>query len=487
MPSGYAPLYAASAVLPDGRLIVVGGEFNGGAFVETNKGAIYDPVANTWTALTPPSGGARNWSNIGDAPAVVLANGSFMLGASGFSGTKDEAILNASNLSWTTTGAGKADGNGEEGFTLLPSGKVLAVDAKPQSCATRNTEIYDPGSGTWTSAGLTPGPLVDCTDGELGPQILMHSGKVFVEGATAATALYDTSTGTWAAGPQLPVIGGKQFVAADASSALLPDGKVLFELSPGTGVKPTHFFLFDGSSFSQIADDALASDEGSNFGYMLMLPTGQVLFDARLGPPGLELYSDGGPPNPAWEPQITSVPSELTAGDSYTVSGRQLNGLSDGAAFGDDWQMSTDYPLVQIASSAGGTVTYARTFGMTNRSIAPRAASSSRFTLPACAPRGRAELRVIADGIASSPVAVDIRNTAACGQSSRCLVPRVTGKRLRAARTAIRKARCSVGSIRRAFSAKVKAGRVISQKPRPGTRLPTGSAVKLTVSRGKHK
>jgi hypothetical protein len=177
MPSGYAPLYAASAVLPDGRLIVVGGEFNGGAFVETNKGAIYDPVANTWTALTPPSGGARNWSNIGDAPAVVLANGSFMLGASGFSGTKDEAILNASNLSWTTTGAGKADGNGEEGFTLLPSGKVLAVDAKPQSCATRNTEIYDPGSGTWTSAGLTPGPLVDCTDGELGPQILMHSGR----------------------------------------------------------------------------------------------------------------------------------------------------------------------------------------------------------------------------------------------------------------------------------------------------------------------
>jgi beta-lactam-binding protein with PASTA domain len=32
----------------------------------------------------------------------------------------------------------------------------------------------------------------------------------------------------------------------------------------------------------------------------------------------------------------------------------------------------------------------------------------------------------------------------------------------------------------------VKAGRVISQKPRPKTTLKAGSAVKLTVSKGKH-
>ena len=47
MPSDYAPMYAASAVLPDGRLISVGGEYNFGVFDETNLGAIYDPVANT--------------------------------------------------------------------------------------------------------------------------------------------------------------------------------------------------------------------------------------------------------------------------------------------------------------------------------------------------------------------------------------------------------------------------------------------------------
>src|ERR1700735_1071527 len=39
MPSGYGPLYYASAVLPDGRVIVEGGEYNLGPDVETNKGA----------------------------------------------------------------------------------------------------------------------------------------------------------------------------------------------------------------------------------------------------------------------------------------------------------------------------------------------------------------------------------------------------------------------------------------------------------------
>ncbi|HQU00641.1 MAG TPA: kelch repeat-containing protein, partial [Acidimicrobiales bacterium] len=65
MPSGYNPLYFASAVLPDGRLLVEGGEFNGtSTFAGTNQGAIYDPVANTWTAVSPPNGGQGCWANI---------------------------------------------------------------------------------------------------------------------------------------------------------------------------------------------------------------------------------------------------------------------------------------------------------------------------------------------------------------------------------------------------------------------------------------
>jgi beta-lactam-binding protein with PASTA domain len=39
--------------------------------------------------------------------------------------------------------------------------------------------------------------------------------------------------------------------------------------------------------------------------------------------------------------------------------------------------------------------------------------------------------------------------------------------------------------IRKAFSAKVKKGRVISQKPAPGKRLAKGAKVSVVVSRGR--
>src|SRR5271154_2889605 len=61
MPAGYGPLYYASALLPDGRVIVEGGEYNLGSSTqaESNMGAIYDPAANKWTSIAPPSGWTR--------------------------------------------------------------------------------------------------------------------------------------------------------------------------------------------------------------------------------------------------------------------------------------------------------------------------------------------------------------------------------------------------------------------------------------------
>ena len=56
MPAGYNPLYFASAILPDGRMIVEGGEYLGATPTWTNKGAIYNPVTNTWRAVAPPDG-----------------------------------------------------------------------------------------------------------------------------------------------------------------------------------------------------------------------------------------------------------------------------------------------------------------------------------------------------------------------------------------------------------------------------------------------
>src|SRR3984885_9012084 len=56
MQSGYTPLYFASQVLADGRVIVNGGEYINCSRAFSTDGAIYDPVANTWTPVAPPEG-----------------------------------------------------------------------------------------------------------------------------------------------------------------------------------------------------------------------------------------------------------------------------------------------------------------------------------------------------------------------------------------------------------------------------------------------
>jgi PASTA domain-containing protein/List-Bact-rpt repeat protein len=66
-----------------------------------------------------------------------------------------------------------------------------------------------------------------------------------------------------------------------------------------------------------------------------------------------------------------------------------------------------------------------------------------------------------------------------------CVVPKLKGKTLKAAKRAIKRAHCAPGKVTNAFSARVKKGRVILQKPKPGKQLIAGSKVKLTLSKGK--
>jgi uncharacterized delta-60 repeat protein len=66
-----------------------------------------------------------------------------------------------------------------------------------------------------------------------------------------------------------------------------------------------------------------------------------------------------------------------------------------------------------------------------------------------------------------------------------CVVPKVRGKTLVAARFALTRALCRVGTVKRTYSANVGKGRVISQRPAPRTRLAELAKVNLVVSRGR--
>jgi hypothetical protein len=427
MPSDYAPLYFGSAILPDGRMIVEGGEYNGDNAVWSDQGEIYNPVTNTWKSVAPPKG----WTSMGDAASEVLDNGTFMLQqpcqncASGGAFTVDDALLNAKTLTWKVLPAtGKVDPNDEEGWTLEPNGKVLTIDV----WAPGGTELFSPKTDTWSFAGdtaaggspINPWPVV-----EIGPQAELPGGNVFVVGAGSSTqepptpcttdvatdtALYNYKSGAWTAGPTIPAIGGQEMDATDGPSSTLPDGNVLFDASACVYNAPTHFFLYNAgaNTISQIPDVPNAPNDTSFATRFLALPNGQALFDD--GSNQMLVYTAGGTPKSSWRPSISQISStSLAPGSSYALAGKQLAGLDQGAAYGDDVQDNTNFPLVRITNSATGAVTYARTTNWSSVSIAPGAKSSTQFTLPAGTPAGKSTLVVVANGIASPPVTVTVK------------------------------------------------------------------------------
>jgi hypothetical protein len=66
-----------------------------------------------------------------------------------------------------------------------------------------------------------------------------------------------------------------------------------------------------------------------------------------------------------------------------------------------------------------------------------------------------------------------------------CVVPRLKGKTLRAAKRTLTAAHCSLGRVSRKASRRMRKGRISAQRPRPGTRKAAGARVAVVVSKGK--
>ena len=401
LPSGYSPEAFASAVLADGRLLILGGEYNFGNFTLTNLGATYNPLTNKWTALAAPPG----WSFIGDSPSSVLPNGYFLIGNKLVTNV---AVLNPKTMQWLQGNApGKSDFNAEEGWTLMPDGTILTYDVKNAP----NSERFFPSLKRWETAGSTivdlhsPSPF-GCLNygpggrycyyppGEVGPGILRPDGTVFATGSytnagPGHTAVYTPGAslmdpGTWVAGPDFP----DNDDAGDSFAALLPNGNVLVEGESG------QLYTFDGKNLT-------SGPYGG--GSLMVLPTGQILIG------GYAVYNPSGSPNPAWAPTITSSPSSATRGKTYKISGTQFNGMSQANSFGDEYQTATNYPLVRMTNNSTGHVFYAATHGHSSMGVATGSLPvSTNFNVPANMETGASTLVVVANGIASGSVNITI-------------------------------------------------------------------------------
>lgn len=396
LPSGYAPLYFASAVLRDGKVIINGGEYNFCVSAETNQGAIFDPVANTWTAVSPPSG----WSEIGDGQSVVLRNGTYMIGNCC---TNVQALFNEKAMTWTQSGPGngKDDNNSEEGWTLLRNGEVLVANVSDEPFA----QVYNPKANEWESAGQLP---VDLISGfEIGPQTMRPNDTVFVAGANGESAILNAKTGVWTQGPTFPVVNSQQLDVADGPSSVLVDGSVMIPASPGLYSAPATFFRFNGKKLIGITGPPDAPNDSTYNIRLLLLPTGQILEDD--GSSDVEIYTSSRRPRARLTPQITSVPTTLSPGSTYKVTGTRFNGFTQANFYGDDDQQATNFPLVRITNATSGHVFYARTHDHSYMGIGSQGLVSTRFDVPSSIDTGASSLVVVANGIASAPVQVTIK------------------------------------------------------------------------------
>jgi len=414
LPSSYGPLYFGSAVLPDARYIVEGGEYNNGNPNRGTVGMIYDPVANTWTNVVPPSG----WTYIGDSPSVILPNGTYMQSDCCDQPPK-AALLDASTLTWTSTGTGKFDIYDEEGLTLLPGGTVLDVDAYVFSYQSggKNYELYNPSTGAWTSQGNTPEQYWDSAANcggsgrasyELGPAVLMPNGTVFQTGANSCAAghngVYTYATNTWTEAPDFP----GTFDIADGPAALETNGNVLTFASPGVYNTGGQMFEWNGSTLNQVANPPNGSGDSSYYGHLLMLPNGQILFTDFSN--DIELWNSTGSQYTGWTPTViqTTAPS-YEPGQTYRIAGTNFNGVSQNNAYGDDFQDASNYPLIRFTNTSSGNVYYGHTHNHSTMAVGYHGPAYTYVDIPSTLPGGTYHLQVVVNGIASANYTVIIQ------------------------------------------------------------------------------
>jgi hypothetical protein len=399
--------------------MIVGGEFNytdQGVYEEnTNRSFIYNVVENSWTPVAPPNNGEGIWAKIGAPPFATLADGRVLLsyfGNFGQSAVNDSMLYDPTTNKWTQTGFNKIGRTTEAGYTLLSNDKVLTVNTDR---GVTSAEIYDPLTGTWVAAGNTPKALANS---EVGPALMLPSGKVLAEGATGANALYDPKTNSWSSVPDFPKLNnGIQISAPDNYSAILPNGNVL--TSTGNficsthncgGMGPSPFFEYDWktNTWMPVIDDLIApSDSARGTDYMMLpLPNGEVMvtFNGQI-----EFYTATSEPESSWLPIINTISStNLSPSTNYQISGKQLSGLTTGTHFGDEYENATNFPIVQIQNNKTQHISYARSFDFSSTSIRPNVPSTLQFTLDSQVENGASTLRVIASGFSSAPMDVII-------------------------------------------------------------------------------
>ena len=368
--------FIAADVDGDGRdEIVIASSSDGWTGLLRWDGASLAPV---WASPSPLDGPAGSWNRGEDSfiAADVDGDGRVEILIAGQSGPTGVLKWIGSALALVWTGSDRLEGSaGGRQRGLLDTFIAADIDRD----------------------GLVEAVVLDNDDGWVGIFKWIDAGLAPVWESTSLNLLFPTQ----------------------APASLLPNGNVLFSANPGPSsgdAGPAQFMEFQPSTNSFAAVAASGSGGGCHQGRFLLLPTGQVLLGGSGDPSGqgdIRVYSPDGRPHEAWRPTINpnSVPQAVAIGASVVIEGTRFNGLSQAVSSGGGTQMATNYPLVRVRHRLTGQVAYCRTSNHATMGVATGAAMvSTNVFFPEGLLPGPSELVVVANGTASDPVLIDIRN-----------------------------------------------------------------------------
>ncbi|HZI12104.1 MAG TPA: kelch repeat-containing protein, partial [Myxococcus sp.] len=305
-----------ATLLRSGQVLVAAGLQTSG-----NTTELYDPGTGTWRVTGPLVGGVRQ-----GATATLLPTGLVLVAGGGVStgilGTAE--LYDPARGTWAATGS-MATPHRWHTATLLASGRVLVVGGSSDynsSWASYNTtaatEVYDPATGAWSSAGSLP----DSSRMEHTASIL-PSGKVLVTGGLFwslstktvqdAVASYEPTGGSWSA------LAAMATARSAHTTTLLPTGKLLVAGGESGGVPSATAEVHDRASGLWSSVGAMLTPRSGHTA--TLLPSGKVLVTGGSGSDTAELYD---PYSQGW----TSAGRMATARTGHTAtllpSGRVL-------------------------------------------------------------------------------------------------------------------------------------------------------------------
>src|SRR5262249_32007328 len=205
----------------------------------------------------------------------------------------------------------------------------------------------------------------------------------------------------------------------------MANGNILLAVAPppyftnGTVVFPSPLSFYE-YNYSVGATGAFTQVFGINapvesfVTMMLDLPNGAVLFGIR-GNKGVFHYQSSGSPLAAGKPVISTITTN--ADGSWHLTGRLFNGVSEGAAYGDDHQMDSNFPLVRFIDSAGH-VRYGRTYNWSSTGVMTGNALVSTECMPPAGASITDTIQVVANGNASDGVTLLVTTSDDSGPGS---------------------------------------------------------------------